>query len=134
MSAIEQIKKDEGHRGRPYKCTAGATTIGFGRNLDANPLTEKESEYLLRNDLESVYLEAKTLSFYSGLNSVRQDVIINMIYNLGLSRFLKFKNFIKALREGYYVLASIEMLDSLWARQVGSRATNLAKQMKEGVN
>lgn len=133
MSAIEQLKIDEGFKGKPYLDTVGKTTIGYGRNLDDNPLTELEAEYLLQNDLNKVLKEAVKLSYYSELNPKRRAVIINMIYNLGMPRFKKFKRMNAAIAARDYDLASVEMLDSKWAVQVGERAIRLSKQMSRGL-
>lgn len=130
--AIEQLKIDEGFKGVPYLCTANKVTIGYGRNLDDNPLTEKEAEYLLLSDLTKVEAEANMIAYFSELNETRQAVIINMIYNLGITRLLKFKKMHKAIINGKFNTAATEMLDSKWARQVGNRANRLAKQMREG--
>ena len=133
MSAIEQLKIDEGFRGKPYKCTEGKTTIGYGRNLDDNPLTESEAEYLLQNDLNKVLKDVVRLPYYSKLNTKRRSVIINMVYDLGITRFKKFIKMNAALTVSDYELAAIEMLDSKWAVQVGDRATRLSKQMSRGI-
>lgn len=131
MSAIEQIKIDEGFRGKPYLDTVGKATIGYGRNLDDNPLTKEEAEYLLKNDLKKVAQECCLLPYFSELSSSRRAVILNMVYNLGMTRFKKFKETNKALSAKNYLLASIEMLDSKWAREdVGDRAVRLAKIMR----
>ena len=130
LSALEQIKIDEGFRGVPYLCTAGKTTIGYGRNLDANPLSKAEAEFLLENDLKKVAKQASKFGFYAKLSPRRRAVIINMIFNLGLGRFSQFKKMIKAIEENRYAVAAEEMLDSKWARQVGDRAIRLAKQMR----
>lgn len=131
-SAIEQIKIDEGFSGIPYLDSVGKQTIGFGRNLDDNPLTQEEAEHLLKNDLEKVSYEACNLPYYSGLSPERRAVIINMVYNLGMSRFRKFKKTNKALSDRNYLLAASEMLDSKWAKQVGDRAVRLADIMRDG--
>jgi len=130
MSVIEQIKIDEGFRGKPYLDTVGKTTIGYGRNLDDNPLTEVEAEFLLSNDLKKVSQECCLLPYFSELSTTRRAVILNMVYNLGMTRFKKFKKMNKALSEKNYLLASIEMLDSKWAKQVGDRAIRLAELIK----
>lgn len=130
-SAREQIKIDEGFRGKPYLDTIKKTTIGYGRNLDDNPLTREEAGYLLDNDLKKVVKQACKLGFYKSLTPNRRAVIINMIYNLGLTRFLKFKKMIKALYESNYDVAAKEMLDSKWANQVGERANRLSNQMRQ---
>lgn len=132
ISAIEQIKRDEGFRGKPYKDSAGKVTIGYGRNLDANPVTKEEAEYLLKNDMQEVLHRAVKLPYYAKLNPSRRAVIINMLFNLGYTRFRNFKRMNAALIVHDYNLAAIEMIDSFWATQVKGRATRLAKQMKEG--
>lgn len=132
MNSIEQIKIDEGFNGAPYLDTVGKTTIGYGRNLDDNPLTKEEAEYLLKNDLKKVSYECCKLPYFSELTPTRRAVIINMVYNLGMPRFKKFKKTNKALSEKNYLLTSIEMLDSKWARQVGDRAVRLANIMRSG--
>ena len=58
--------------------------------------------------------------------------MINMCFNLGLSRLLNFKNFLEAVESKDYVKAGVEMLDSKWATQVGPRATRLKNMMIEG--
>lgn len=130
MNAINQIKIDEGFSGKPYLDTVGKTTIGYGRNLDDNPLTEEEAEYLLNNDLKKVREQAVTLCYFSELSESRKSVIINMIFNLGFTRFKKFKKMHNALANRNYALAAIEMLDSKWSRQVGDRAARLSEQIK----
>jgi len=131
-AAKEQIKIDEGFKGNVYQCTAGANTIGYGRNLDQNPLTEEEADYLLENDLKKVVKQCQRFAFYQNLKPERRAVIINMVFNLGLSRFNKFKKLQAALFIEDYEAASREMLDSNWAVQVGKRADRLAKTMRLG--
>ena len=67
-------------------------------------------------------------------NEVRQGVLINMMYNLGWPRLSKFKKMLAAFESKDYKLASIEMLDSKWAVQVGRRATELSDIMKAGTH
>lgn len=129
-SAIEQIKIDEGFRGQPYKCTAGKITIGYGRNLEANPLTKAEAQILLENDLKKIVKKLTRYGFYTRLDSGRRAVILNMAFNLGVNGLMKFKNMIEALELKDYDKAADEMLNSRWANQVKSRATRLAKQMR----
>ena len=130
---IEQIKKHEGFRGQPYLCSAGKTTIGYGRNLEANPLTEDEAEILLRNDVAKVVedLQEGILCWHK-LNDARKAVLINMMFNLGVSGFYGFRKFIAALEQGFFELAAKEMLDSKWSFQVGERSVELARQMTTG--
>ena len=129
-SALEQLKEDEGFRGSIYQCTEGKNTIGYGRNLDDNPLTREEAQFLLENDLEKVARQAQKFPWYKTLTSERRAVILNMIYNLGINRFKQFKLMIAALYVEDYELAAKEMLNSKWAKQVKGRALRLSMIMK----
>lgn len=131
-SAYEQLKEDEGFSGKIYKDTTGKNTVGYGRNLDDNPLTRSEASYLLQNDLKKVRKQARQFPFYDRMNSARKNVILNMVYNLGIRSFTGFRRMITALSTQDYELAAVEMLDSKWAVQVGERANRLAEIMKSG--
>jgi len=133
LSALEQIKRHEGLRLKPYQCTAGKTTIGYGRNLDDVGVSEFEAELMLKHDIEAATSELhRALPFTRMMDGVRHDVLVNMVFNLGISRLLRFKKFIAQLETGNYATAAIEMIDSRWAAQVGARATELAQQMRSG--
>ena len=130
MDSIELIKRHEGFRLKPYKCTAGKTTIGYGRNLDDNGIRPDEANLMLRNDMaecESVLIDR--MDHWNALSDVRQAVLVNMVFNLGWPRFSKFKNMIAAVNDGYFDKAAYEMLDSQWATQVGNRAKELSEMM-----
>lgn len=132
--ATEQLKVDEGLRLQPYRCTAGALTIGYGRNLDAVGITQEEADIMLRADVEIAEKGAQALvgDVWTALSPTRQAVLINMTFNLGRTRLAAFKNFLAALRAADYQTAADEMLDSRWATQVGDRAQRLARQMRNG--
>ena len=115
-----------------YQCTTGANTIGYGRNLDTNGITKQEAELLLMNDIKNATKQAKTLDFYQGLTAVRQEVIIELVYNWGLKGFKTFSRAIKAIERADYEDAGNELLDSKWSRQVGLRALTLSNTMKNG--
>jgi lysozyme len=133
QTLIKEIKRDEGVKTHPYKCSAGKLTIGVGRNIEDNGLNESEIEYLLMNDLRSCVHDLRSnFRFYDALDNVRKRVMINMVFNLGINRLLKFKNFLAALEAGDYEKASVEMMDSLWARQVHGRADRLSALMRYG--
>lgn len=130
---IAQIKRHEGLRLKPYKCPADKLTIGYGRNIEDNGISEFEAEYLLNNDIRQTLEQIKAeFEFFDSLNEARQAVIVNMVFNLGLPRFKKFKKAIAAIEQQNFLAASKEMLDSRWARQVSKRADELAEQMKQG--
>lgn len=129
-----QLKLDEGVRAFPYRDSVGKLTIGVGRNLDDRGISAEEIDVLLSNDIKYA-LEAaqRSLSFFDRLSDERQRVVVNMIFNLGLPRFLGFQRMIKCLECDDYLGASREMLDSKWSNQVGIRAQRLAQKMRRGV-
>jgi len=129
---VDLITKHEGKRKHVYKCSAGYETIGVGRNISESGLglSDGEIDFLLRNDLTRVQSEvANVLECYDSLSDVRQAVVIDMCFNLGLGQFLRFQNMIAALENGDYIKAAAEMLDSRWAKQVGKRAETLSSMM-----
>lgn len=130
---IDQIKRDEGVSYTPYQCTAGKTTIGVGRNLDDVGLDDEEVAFLLVRDIKRCKKEIDDRLPWVGLmNAPREAAIINMVFNLGITRFMRFVNTIEACAKGDYKLAAKEMLNSQWANQVGNRAERLALQMETG--
>ena len=135
MKLIEQMLIiDERLRLKPYKDTVGKLTIGVGRNLDDVGISKDEALYLLNNDIKRAEEDVKKVfgELFDELDSVRQAVLINMMFNLGLPRFLTFKKFIQAVKEKDFIKASQEMLDSKWANQVKDRAERLSYMMKTG--
>ena len=126
------LKKHEGLRLQPYRCTAGKLTIGYGRNLEDNGITAAEAEQMLHNDIQNCYAECVKFIFWNNLNEARQAVLIDMCFNLGITRLKQFKKMFAALGEGNYTLAAREMKDSKWYNQTGDRAKELEKIMITG--
>lgn len=134
----ERLKKQliwqESLKLKTYRCTAGKLTIGVGRNLDDNGISEVEAMFLLDNDLNSVEKDLDySIPWWRKLDDARQEVIANMAFNMGIKVFLGFKQTLAAVQAGQYKDASVLMLDSKWAKQVGNRATVLSKQLETGV-
>ena len=128
-----QLIRHEGLKLKPYVCPAGKLTIGIGRNLEANGISEEEALFLLRNDLEWVKAGLdRNVPWWRSLDEVRQAVLQNMAFNLGIGGLLGFKKFLSALQNGVYTTAAAEMLDSRWADQVGPRAIELSEMVKFG--
>lgn len=130
--AAELIKKHEGLRLKPYKCTAGKLSIGYGRNIEDNGISAYEADVLLNDDIQNCYAQCIKFPFWNKLNEVRQAVLLDMCYNLGFARLNGFKKMLKALGRLDYKTAAKEMLDSKWARDVKSRSTELAELMTSG--
>lgn len=127
------LTRHEGMRLKPYIDTQGKLTIGVGRNLDDMGITEEEAKHLLQNDIARVTAEAdRELDWYSKLDWQRQDVILSMLINMGVTRFRGFQKMIAALESGNYAVAADEMMDSAWAKQVPSRAKELSDMMRLG--
>lgn len=130
--AAELIKRHEGLRLKPYKCTAGKLTIGYGRNLEDNGISQYEAEQMLFNDIQHCYTNLVKLSCWNKLDEARKAVLLDMCYNIGIARLKTFKKMLAALEVGAYNRAAKEMIDSRWASQVKTRATELAEIMKTG--
>lgn len=130
---IDQLALHEGIRKFPYKCTAGKLTIGIGRNIEDIGVSDDEIYYMLKNDIRRVDQELNNaFRFYKDLDPVRKDAMINMAFNLGLTRLRGFVYALKMMEEKEYEEASMEFLDSLWASQVGQRALDVAYMIQHG--
>lgn len=130
MDIKELLTLHEGLELKAYKCTAGKITIGVGRNVEELGITHDEAMYLLSNDIKRVVDELlANVDCYNELSDVRKSVLVDMCFNLGISRFLQFKNFLAAVERGDWDVAAAEMLDSRWANQVGQRAIRLSNMM-----
>ena len=125
--------KHEGLRLKPYRCTAGKLSIGVGRNLDDNGISRSEAMTMLRNDINACLADLSFfLPWYHALDANRKKALINMCFNLGISRLRGFKNMLHALRTADWQRAHDEALDSKWARQIGNRANQIAKTFLTG--
>ena len=155
---VAELTRDEGLRLRTYRCTAGKLTIGIGRNLDdvgvagsearlfgcetpaqalahvkRHGVTKMQAESLFANDIVGCERELdRRLPWWRGLDDVRQRVLLNMCFNLGITRLLGFKNTLRMIERREYEDAAAGMLQSLWARQVGNRALRLSAMMRTG--
>jgi lysozyme len=126
-----EIKEHEGLKLKPYKCSAGKLTIGYGRNLDDVGITLAEANSLFEGDFTKAVISLKDrVSFFNELNQKAQEVLVNMAFNLGIDGLLKFKKMFKALEAKDYLMASYEMEDSLWYSQVGARSKYLVDKMR----
>lgn len=131
----QQLIRHEGVMLFPYSDSTGHITIGCGRNLTDCGISEAEALQMLETDMQKHVAELRSaLPWVDRLDEVRQTVIANMAYNLGVPGLLKFKQTLAAVESGDYVKAGDLMLQSRWATQVKMRAQELARLMKTGVN
>ena len=118
----------EGKRLKPYVCTSHKTTIGVGRNLDDVGISDSEAELLLENDILRCCEDLdRVMPWWRTLSEPRQRVCVDVVFNLGISGWLQFKNCINALQEEDWDEAAAQLLDSKYARQVGQRSARLAQ-------
>ena len=151
---IEKLIKHEGLVLNVYKDTLGIDTIGIGRNLEDRGIsqqelddldiptidhiyeygiTEADAVYLATNDVQIVEEElVRAHPCVEQLDSVRQLIVMDMAFNMGVPRLCKFVKMWNAIHENKYDVAAKEMLDSRWSKQVKSRSTILANAMHNG--
>jgi lysozyme len=132
MNLINMLIDEEGLELKPYRDHLGNTTIGVGRNLDDVGISYNEAMLLLQNDIERARQEADKFWWAANLDPVRLDVVVMMLFQLGLPRFRGFVNMIAAIEKANYGVAKTEMLNSLWANQTPARAKRLAWMMEHG--
>jgi len=130
----DQLRIHEGVRSHVYKCSSGLETIGVGRCIAQGSLglSDDEIDYLLENDIKRCKQELVSLPWFIDLDPVRQDALVNLCFNLGLTRLLGFKNAMAAMATGDYDKAAEEFLDSRWSRQVGQRSLEVAHMIRTG--
>ncbi len=131
---ITELVRDEGRRLLPYLDTAGKITIGVGRNLTDIGISLDECSAMLESDIARAERGLdRRLPWWRSLNDVRQRVLLNMAFNLGLAGLSTFEATLAAIREARFADAAAGMRASLWARQVGQRAERLARMMESGI-
>jgi lysozyme len=142
---IAQLKRHEGFRANFYRCSAGKRTIGYGRNVEANPtfdgwkitspLSKQKAEAILKADIEDVIKKLSRSWYAFGLikDDARREAFINMAFNLGVGGFMDFEKTRFYAERGEWDKCAEQMLKSKWAEQVGDRAKELAKQVRTGV-
>ena len=136
IQLIGMLKRHEGVRSHEYKCSENMITVGVGRNLDENGgigLSDDEIEYLLMNDIERCDAELRAAyDWYENLKKPRRDAMINMCFNLGLTRLRGFVKALEAMSREQYDVAADEFMDSRWAEQVGDRAVEVTELIRSG--
>ena len=130
---LESVKQHEGLRLKAYRDSVQVWTIGYGTNLQTLEIDEPLAALWLDKRLNEAVLSARGFPEWGVLSQPRQDVIVEMIYNLGPKGYEGFVNTRKAMLQGRYADAARGMLASKWAEQVGRRAWRLAEQMERGI-
>ena len=131
---LEDLKRDEGCSLYPYFDTADPpkTTIGFGRNLSDNGISQEEANTMLKSDMMTIVDEMRIKFMGMDLGEGVERGILNMTFNMGYPRTAKFTDMWAALKRRDFDLAAKEALDSKWSRQVGARAQRIAALIRLG--
>ena len=133
---LQSVKKHEGYRNKVYLDTLGKRTVGVG-HLCVEDFWEDDKEYeekflmtILKHDLQTAIKGAdRVLVECPVLDDLAEEIIIEMVFQLGETGVSKFKNMLKALKVPDYQTAAIEMLDSKWAKQTPERAAGMSSEM-----
>ena len=141
---IKTLKEQEGFSAILYKDANFVNTIGYGVSetseltkeqkeilgadsiSDVESITEEQADKLLKLEVLEVINYLESLDWIGEIPVKKLPALINLVYNLGLSGFLKFKNTIKALRDGDFIEAMIEIIDSDYFNDVKGRAIQVA--------
>ena len=130
----KRIKKNEGFSLKPYKDQLGYLTIGYGHLILPN------ETYLLKNktnkpqlnsifdqDFERALKDYKRFIKQKYHNRKDKELLIEMTYQMGAKRVLKFKKLISNMQKNKKHLVCFEMMDSLWYTQTPNRVKNLIR-------
>jgi len=128
IETLEQrIERHEGRKRKSYKDTVGKLTAGIGRNLEDVAFTDEEINLMFKNDLARAKRGAETFYIYEMLNDIRREVLVELVFQMGLRGVGKFKRFLRAAQARDWEAAHAELLDSKWARKDSpARALELA--------
>lgn len=131
-SIMENLKIEEGYMATCYFCTAGAHTVGYGRNISEGGvgISEEEAAYLLKNDVVRTIDEVRrNYPWFDDLNKAAREVLVELCFQLGAPRLSGFVKCLAALEAGDNDTAAAELLDSKFARQVPARARRLSQRL-----
>ena len=138
---LESVKKHEGYRNKVYLDTLNKRTVGVG-HLCVEDFWEDGKEYdedflmgILEKDLQSAIDQADDMCSNLTISDDAKIIIIEMIFQLGGTGVSKFRKMWQALQQDPpdYAEASVQMLDSRWAKQTPNRAQEMARHMSECV-
>ena len=133
----EMLISNEGLSLKLYKCTAGITSIGVGRAIQTRGISEDEAMLMLNNDIE-ICVDAldKRYPWWKRLSEARQEVMVDLMFNLGESRLAKFVQFLQSMETASsaedYTVAAEHLLDSLYAKQLPGRSKRNAEIIRGG--
>ena len=134
----KRIKINEGYRNNIYKDNLGFLTIGYGhriKNYDKFIGKKKYSKKILNlvfiNDLKKAIYDFKNNYNTTALPNNVQEVIIEMVFQMGIRSTLKFNKFNSYIKKKLYYLAALEMIKSRWYHQTPKRVERLIEILLE---
>ena len=142
MTVKERIKEHEGFRDTVYLDSLGKRTVGYGHLCvedhweDGKKYDKEYLDEIFDKDFQNAADQCEDLcnDYELELPETITDVLIEMIFQLGIGNVMKFKKMIAALQEQDFETASLEMLDSRWATQTPSRAEKLSLIVQDAQN
>ena len=125
QQAQTYIRVNEACRLVPYQCTAGKITIGWGRNLSDNGISEWEAGMLFQADYSNAMADCIAIwPEFPTFPDDAQIALLDMAYNLGHTRLRRFRKLIRAVKRGKWHEAAQEIENSKYFEQVTERATS----------
>jgi lysozyme len=115
------LLESEGYAKYAYQDSLGYWSIGIGRCIDkrvGKGLSDDEINYLLDNDISQCRAQLKSFDWYLIQDDVRKDVLVELCFNLGLPKLLKFNQTLNSIANKNYDSAVVHLLNSKWAKQV----------------
>lgn len=137
----DELIRDEADKRYPYddktgkRVTAakGNITIGIGRNLETKPLSDEVVEIMFTEDVVEAINELKIIfERFDKFTQTRAHALVNMMFNLGGTRFREFIHMIEAIELGDWPSAGREVKNSLYCKELPSRALRNANALING--
>lgn len=133
------IAQEEGFRSKPYLCSEGYPTVGYGQKIGPKGadlslyqinIPEPVAKAWLKHNVDQIAPAATAIC--GPLDGVRKAAVVSMIYQMGEAGFLGFRNCIAGIKVGDWQRAHDEALDSRWAKQTPERAKRTALMLLTG--
>lgn len=148
IDVYKMLAYDEGIRLNAYRDTMGILTVGIGHNLESDPageilkrhlnvgdkITEIECQKLFNRDKTHVYHDLdENIKDWSKYAVKYQFILVNMCFNMGINRLLKWANTISAMRRDDHEAVIAGIMNSRYAKQVPNRAKRLCELAKGNI-
>ncbi len=140
----DRVKSHEGCVLEPYDDSLGKLTVGIGHLVQAHErkrfqlgvkITQEEADELFDIDLNRAAAGAdeliiKNIGDHDDLPQVIQEVLVEMVFQLGATGVKQFRNMWASLKEKDWPMAAMHMKDSRWRKQTKKRCEHLSKMVE----